>query len=58
MKNIAFSTSGLDLDAPMDPRFGRAAGFLLFNTDDGTLQHIENLQARNASQRFNSQGGP
>ncbi|MDD3370671.1 MAG: NifB/NifX family molybdenum-iron cluster-binding protein [Alphaproteobacteria bacterium] len=39
---IAFTTSGKDMSAPMDPRFGRAAGFLIYDTDGKTFTCIEN----------------
>ncbi|NLC71368.1 MAG: dinitrogenase iron-molybdenum cofactor biosynthesis protein, partial [Desulfuromonadaceae bacterium] len=34
---IAFTTSGENLDAPVDSRFGRAARFLLFDLDKKTF---------------------
>ncbi|MGE4352287.1 MAG: NifB/NifX family molybdenum-iron cluster-binding protein [Bdellovibrionales bacterium] len=42
---IAFSTSGKDLSAMMDPRFGRAAAFLIYDTQDQTFSVIENAFA-------------
>jgi len=50
VKKIAFTTTGKDLQAAMDPRFGRAPGFLVFDVDQESIQSIENQQARNASQ--------
>jgi predicted Fe-Mo cluster-binding NifX family protein len=47
---IAFSTSGADLSAPLDPRFGRAAKFLVYDTDSRTFVVIDNLQNLNAAQ--------
>jgi len=50
MKKIAFTTSGQDLDADMDPRFGRAASFLIYDMDQQSFSIMANQQARNAAQ--------
>jgi len=42
---IAFTTTGQDLAAPMDLRFGRAAKFLVFDTDTKTSVLIDNTHA-------------
>ncbi len=47
---IAFTTSGTGLDAPMDARFGRAAKFLVYDTETATFQVIDNSQNLNAAQ--------
>ncbi len=47
---IAVTTSGTDLNAPLDTRFGRAAGFLVFDTDSGTIESADNSQNLNAPQ--------
>ncbi|NLC70355.1 MAG: dinitrogenase iron-molybdenum cofactor biosynthesis protein [Desulfuromonadaceae bacterium] len=47
---IAFTTSGENLDAPVDSRFGRAARFLLFDLDKKTFVLIDNAQNLNAAQ--------
>lgn len=47
---IAITTTGGDLDAPIDTRFGRAPKFLIYNTDDGTHHVINNTQNLNAAQ--------
>jgi len=39
---IALSSTGTDLDAEIDPRFGRCAYFLIVNPDDMTFEAIEN----------------
>jgi len=39
---IAFTTSGSDMTAPMDPRFGRAARFLVYDTDQKSYVVIDN----------------
>jgi predicted Fe-Mo cluster-binding NifX family protein len=47
---IAFTTSGDDLSAPMDSRFGRAAKFLIYDLEGGTTTVIDNAQNLNAAQ--------
>lgn len=47
---VAFTTSGNDMSAPLDGRFGRAMKFLIYNTDDGTYDVIDNQQNLNAAQ--------
>ncbi|HAS81290.1 MAG TPA: dinitrogenase iron-molybdenum cofactor biosynthesis protein [Verrucomicrobia bacterium] len=47
---IAFSTSGRDLTAPLDRRFGRTAAFLVYDTDTRTFTVVDNLQNLNAAQ--------
>ncbi len=47
---IAFTASGDSLSAPLDPRFGRAPGFLIYNDEDGTLKSVNNEQNLNAAQ--------
>ncbi len=47
---IAFSTSGNELNAPLDTRFGRAPGFLVVELDDGKFEIIDNQQNLNAAQ--------
>ena len=50
MKKIVFTTSGNNLEADMDPRFGRAANFLIYDLSQQSFTMIENQQARNAAQ--------
>jgi len=47
---VAFTTSGDALDAPMDSRFGRAPKFLVFDTETGLFEVIDNRQNLNAPQ--------
>lgn len=47
---IAFTTSGNDLNAPLDSRFGRAAMFLIYDSDAGTFEAVDNRQGVNAAQ--------
>jgi predicted Fe-Mo cluster-binding NifX family protein len=46
---IAFSTSGNDLNAPLDSRFGRAPKFLIYDLDTNTFTMIDNQQGLNAA---------
>jgi len=39
---VAVSSTGSDLDAQIDPRFGRCAYFLIVNPDDMTFEAFEN----------------
>jgi predicted Fe-Mo cluster-binding NifX family protein len=41
---IAVSSQGEDLEAQVDPRFGRASKFLLVDTDTMAFEVIENTQ--------------
>ncbi|NLI80965.1 MAG: dinitrogenase iron-molybdenum cofactor biosynthesis protein [Deltaproteobacteria bacterium] len=47
---IAVSVSGGDLDAQVDPRFGRASGFLLIDPETMDYEVVENKQNVNAPQ--------
>ncbi|MBN2399603.1 MAG: NifB/NifX family molybdenum-iron cluster-binding protein [Candidatus Aminicenantes bacterium] len=47
---IVFSTSGNDLNAPLDSRFGRAAKFLIYDLDEKKIEIIDNQQNLNAAQ--------
>jgi predicted Fe-Mo cluster-binding NifX family protein len=42
---IAISSSGKDLDAMIDPRFGRCAYFVILDTDDMSFEAYENESA-------------
>lgn len=47
---IAFTTSGNDLSAPLDSRFGRAPKFLIYDLETGTFTVTDNQQNLNAAQ--------
>ena len=47
---IAFTTSGDSLAAPLDPRFGRAPGFLIYDDEADSLKSVNNEQNLNAAQ--------
>ncbi len=54
---IAITTSGKDLSAPLDPRFGRAPKFLIYDLEADTFNVIDNLQNLNAAQGAGIQSG-
>ncbi|CCO22576.1 NifB/NifX family molybdenum-iron cluster-binding protein [Maridesulfovibrio hydrothermalis] len=47
---IAISCEGNDLNCQIDPRFGRAKGFLICDIDAGTHEFVDNTQNLNAAQ--------
>ena len=47
---IAITTSGNDLNAPLDSRFGRAPKFLIYDLEAKTFEIIDNEQNLNAAQ--------
>jgi predicted Fe-Mo cluster-binding NifX family protein len=47
---IAFTTSGSDLNAPLDTRFGRAPKFIVYDLDSDKFEVIDNRQNLNAAQ--------
>jgi len=47
---IAITTSGSDLHAPLDSRFGRAPKFLIYDPDTGFYTVEDNKQNLNAAQ--------
>jgi predicted Fe-Mo cluster-binding NifX family protein len=47
---IVFTTSGNDLSAPLDSRFGRAPKFIVYDLDATTFDVIDNQQNLNAAQ--------
>ena len=47
---IAVSARGVDLDAGVDVRFGRAATFVTVDTDTGTVRALDNREASGAGQ--------
>ncbi len=47
---IAFTTSGTDLNAALDRRFGRASQFLVYDTDSRAFEVVDNAQNLNAAQ--------
>lgn len=47
---VVFTTSGADLNAPLDSRFGRAPKFLVYDLGSETFEVIDNSQNLNAAQ--------
>ena len=47
---IAISSKGKDLGSDIDPRFGRAEFFIIFDSADGSYNAIDNTQNLNAAQ--------
>ena len=47
---IAVTARGGDLEAAVDPRFGRAAVFVVLDTDTGTVRALDNREASGAGQ--------
>ena len=47
---IALTTSGKDLKAPLDHRFGRAPKFLVYDLEAKTFEVVDNDQNLNAAQ--------
>ena len=54
---IAITSSGTTLDDEVDPRFGRAKYFLIYNSETGVLHAVENSQNLNAAQGAGIQAG-
>ena len=50
MSTIAITSQGDKLDSPVDPRFGRARGFIIYNEENGKASYIDNSQNLNAMQ--------
>ncbi len=47
---VLFTTTGRDLEAELDPRFGRAELFAIVDTETGSLEIASNEAAREATQ--------
>lgn len=45
---VAVTSQGEALDAPVDPKFGRAAYILIFDTNDDSIEVIDNSENVNA----------
>ena len=54
---IAISSTGKDLDAKLDPRFGRAAYFIILDSETGDFKAVENSQNFNSPQGAGIQAG-
>ena len=47
---VAITTSGDNLDAPVDPRFGRAKNFIIYDTEKYSFALVDNVQNMEAAQ--------
>lgn len=47
---IAITTSGFNMDAPVDTRFGRARGFAVVETETGDFRYLDSSEAGGAGQ--------
>ena len=54
---IAVTATGKDLDSNMDPRFGRAAYFIIVNPETMEYETVENTQNLNLPQGAGIQAG-
>jgi predicted Fe-Mo cluster-binding NifX family protein len=50
MHKIAVSSEGPDLDGPIDPRFGRAAGFVIIDPDTMASEYVDNAASQGMAQ--------
>jgi predicted DNA-binding protein (UPF0251 family)/predicted Fe-Mo cluster-binding NifX family protein len=50
MRRIAISSEGPDLDGPVDPRFGRAAGFVIVDPDTMASEYVGNAASQGMAQ--------
>jgi predicted Fe-Mo cluster-binding NifX family protein len=50
MKTVAISASGKDLDARVEPRFGRARYFVLVDPDTQEWEHVDNMATLSSMQ--------
>jgi predicted DNA-binding protein (UPF0251 family)/predicted Fe-Mo cluster-binding NifX family protein len=50
MHKIAVSSEGPDLDGPVDPRFGRAAGFVIVDPDTMASEYVDNAASQGMAQ--------
>jgi predicted Fe-Mo cluster-binding NifX family protein len=46
---VVVSARGTAAESEVDPRFGRASYFLLFDTENGSCEPVENVQALSAA---------
>jgi predicted Fe-Mo cluster-binding NifX family protein len=47
---IAVSASGKSLDSPFEPRFGRAPGFVILDTETNQVKYLDNSYSQNLPQ--------
>ena len=54
---IAITAKSESLDAEMDPRFGRAKFFAMYETDDGSVEFMDNQQSLDSPSGAGIQAG-
>lgn len=54
---IAITSEGASLDSALDLRFGRAAGFIIYDDASGSFEYIDNAQNLQAAQGAGIQAG-
>lgn len=54
---IAITATGKDLEATVDPRFGRARYLILYDTDNDSFSALDNSEGVNAAQGAGIQAG-
>ncbi len=47
---IAISCQGRNLDDQLDPRFGRAQGFIIYDNENSSHEYVDNYQNLSAAQ--------
>ena len=47
---IAFTTAGMGLESPLDPRFGRAPRLIVYDLEGDSFETIDNQKNLNATQ--------
>lgn len=50
MRKIAVSSEGRDMDSPVDPRFGRASGFIILDPDTMSFDYVGNTASQGMAQ--------
>lgn len=54
---LVVTSQGTNMQSPVDPRFGRAANFIVFDTDTGSCSAVCNSINANAAQGAGIQAG-
>jgi predicted Fe-Mo cluster-binding NifX family protein len=47
---VGVTSAGREMTSPVDPRFGRSAGFVVVDTESGDSRYVDNAQNVNAPQ--------
>lgn len=50
MQKIAVTSESRELDGPVDPRFGRAAGFIVVDPESFAFEYVDNAEGRDMAQ--------